>query len=131
MLFVFVVQVTTIWEGTTNVLSLDVLRVVAPVGASAMSESLEVLFSRVNQMKEEFSDGFGLDSQWELVGDGFNKLITWKNHCLNSQPELLTNSARSFALSIAQLYTGKKKSKIKKFFHKKSNFKFKKSWNFF
>jgi putative acyl-CoA dehydrogenase len=91
-------QVLSIWEGTTNVLSLDVLRVIENPGI------LEVLAADIKyrlgclQRPELAAQGAGIQRALEDV-------LAWPKTAAKSGRDILESGARRFAFSVARIYT--------------------------
>lgn len=88
-------QVLSIWEGTTNVLSLDVLRALSkenafPVFANELMEKFEELGSEFEAEKLKLKDSL------EKLSNSFQELIKAEGHVLQAH-------ARDLSFSIAQL----------------------------
>ncbi len=98
-------QVLPIWEGTTNVLSLDLLR------AMATGNGLRPLIFEVQRRLDGVEAGAGATDAGipELVGrlrDGATALTQWERRLGNSGREAVEVQARSLAYAVARLYTG-------------------------
>jgi putative acyl-CoA dehydrogenase len=91
-------QVLSIWEGTTNVLSLDVLRVIEK------AEALEVLAADVKRHLAALQ-------RPELVvlrvsiQRALKDVVAWPETAAKSGRDTLETGARRFAFSIARIYT--------------------------
>jgi putative acyl-CoA dehydrogenase len=91
-------QVLSIWEGTTNVLSLDVLRVIEK------PDALEVFAADITRQLANLQ-------RTELmvlrvtIQRALKDIIAWPEKVGNSDRDALEASARRFAFSIARTYT--------------------------
>jgi alkylation response protein AidB-like acyl-CoA dehydrogenase len=90
------VQVLSIWEGTTNVLSLDVLRAIGDGGADALFKDIGDRTSRITQT--ELRQGV------DWVKDTAAKLKNYLSSALAEDAKQA--GARSLALALAKTYTG-------------------------
>lgn len=89
-------QVLSIWEGTSNVLSLDVLRVLTKSNGEAL-----VCFNNViNEKIQKALTSGELKSSAETIVDGLNQTAK----VLSDNPRLLEAGARYFAYSLARTY---------------------------
>uniref|UniRef100_A0A1X7UCA5 Ubiquitin-like domain-containing protein n=1 Tax=Amphimedon queenslandica TaxID=400682 RepID=A0A1X7UCA5_AMPQE len=93
-------QVLPIWEGTTNIMSLDVLRALQ----KSNGEVLEALVSKVdrvtcNQEKLQF---LGLEAEAELIKNWTQSVTQFSEEGGN----VIVTAARDFAISLGQVYTG-------------------------
>lgn len=91
-------QVLPIWEGTTNVLSLDLLR--ATVKENALAALLEDLTARL-----EHADAPGLDEPLRLVAVERDALIALAAEWAGLTPDLVQAGMRSFAMRLGRAYT--------------------------
>jgi acyl-CoA dehydrogenase len=87
-------QVLPIWEGTTNVLSLDVLRVLARGG------SLEPLAKEIARCVQSTRDP-SLKSAAESAERAFTHATSWIASCAGNMPEV-EQGARRFALTLGR-----------------------------
>jgi alkylation response protein AidB-like acyl-CoA dehydrogenase len=87
-------QVLPIWEGTTNVLSLDTLRALAKDGA------FEALHADVEHHLAGVRDA-GLARPVELVRAALARATTWVREAM-AQPDRLEAGARRFALTLGR-----------------------------
>lgn len=90
-------QVLSIWEGTTNVLSLDVLRVLTKSNGEAF-----ICFNNVvnGKLRKALSTNSDLKSSAELIVAGLNETAK----VMSENPRLLEIGARYFAYSLARTY---------------------------
>ncbi|HWH31819.1 MAG TPA: acyl-CoA dehydrogenase family protein [Egibacteraceae bacterium] len=91
-------QVLPIWEGTTNVLSLDLLR--ATVKENALSALLEDLVARL-----EDADAPALADTLRLVAAERDALAAQALAWAQTDPELVQAGMRRFALRLGRAYT--------------------------
>jgi hypothetical protein len=87
-------QVLSIWEGTTNVLSLDTLRALGKGGA------IEALTGEIEKNLAAGKDG-GLAKPIEAVRAAVRHATSWVSEAM-SQPDRLEAGARRFALTIGR-----------------------------
>lgn len=98
-------QVLPIWEGTTNVLSLDLLR------AMAAGDGLRPLIAEVRRRLD------GVEANPAVADAGFSELVTrlreaatalaeWERRLGDGGREAMEVQARSLAYAVARLYTG-------------------------
>jgi alkylation response protein AidB-like acyl-CoA dehydrogenase len=87
-------QVLPIWEGTTNVLSLDTLRALAKGG------TLEALGAELEQRCAAATDP-GLAKPVEVARQAFKHAVAWISEAM-AQPDRLEAGARRFALTLGR-----------------------------
>lgn len=97
-MWLYLLQVLPIWEGTTNVLSLDVLRAIAKSKGSI----LQSLQTDVNLRLEPIVQNKALRPSAEKVQHGLQKVL----ESAKNLPDRMEVGAREFAFSIAKLYMG-------------------------
>lgn len=90
-------QVLSIWEGTTNILSLDALRAIRKENAA--EPFIMDIQERLNRVSVR-----GLDSSKELVSEALIKLNTYISHMAERNDEEQQIAARHFAFSMIQTY---------------------------
>ncbi|XP_072244110.1 acyl-CoA dehydrogenase family member 11-like isoform X2 [Leuresthes tenuis] len=95
-------QVLSIWEGTTNVLSLDVLRCVAR--SSGMV--LHAYFTHVKSLLAEASTTSSLAPAVKAVGSALSELEEFVQSAATRPPSYLALAARDLAYSLARIYAG-------------------------
>uniref|UniRef100_A0A3P8NC17 Acyl-CoA dehydrogenase family, member 11 n=1 Tax=Astatotilapia calliptera TaxID=8154 RepID=A0A3P8NC17_ASTCA len=95
-------QVLSIWEGTTNVLSLDVLRCVAR--SSGMV--LHAYFSHTKSLLAGASSVSSLAPAVTAVGGALCELEEFVQVAATRAPSYLELAARDLAYSLARIYTG-------------------------
>lgn len=95
-------QVLSIWEGTTNVLSLDVLRSVAR--SSGMV--LHAYFAHVKSLLAGASGVSSLAPAVEAVGGALSELEQFVQIEASRSPSSLELAARDLAYSLARIYAG-------------------------
>ncbi|KAL7391306.1 hypothetical protein ABVT39_007417 [Epinephelus coioides] len=95
-------QVLSIWEGTTNVLSLDVLRCVAR--SSGMV--LHAYFSHVKSLLAGASSVSSLPPAVKAVNGALSELEDFIQLAATKSPSYLELAARDLAYSLARTYTG-------------------------
>ena len=91
-------QVLPIWEGTTNILSLDVLRALAKSQGSALKAFHTDVIQRVAIAKEHPQ----LKSSAEKVQTAANEIVGFASQ----NADRLEVAAREFAYSLARTYMG-------------------------
>jgi hypothetical protein len=89
------VQVNTIWEGTTNVLSLDVLRALHRTPA-VMTHYLQAIQSRLVKFPKSLGDSV------EVIKKGIDEITSFLS--ASQTPDALQSTAREFAFSLARVY---------------------------
>ncbi|XP_029294688.1 acyl-CoA dehydrogenase family member 11 [Cottoperca gobio] len=95
-------QVLSIWEGTTNVLSLDVLRCVAR--SSGMV--LHAFFTHVKSLLAGASSVPSLTPALKAVDGALSELEDFVQVAATRAPGYLELAARDLAYSLARIYTG-------------------------
>ena len=93
-------QVLSIWEGTTNILSLDVLRAIA----KSNGEVLQAFYSETNRRISQVKDPSLLPSA-NKVKLSSDAIMTFVNNTLGDN-SLHQTAARDFAYSLCRTYTG-------------------------
>jgi hypothetical protein len=97
-------QVLTIWEGTTNVLSLDLLRVLQKVGVQEMIEVLVgTLKSRLSPLPLAQCE---LTTEAERLQQQLEAVVTFVLQAVKEDLRSLEVAARDLALSLAHVYIG-------------------------
>lgn len=91
-------QVLPIWEGTTNVLSLDVLRAVSKTQGGALLS----LQTDINQRLQPLLQNDPIQKSAEKVQQGLQQLLDFAK----KNPKHLELASRDFAFSIGRLYIG-------------------------
>jgi putative acyl-CoA dehydrogenase len=88
-------QVFSIWEGTTNIMSLDVLRAMSqgPIFKQSMSYINEILNQSPHSSEKAFLDNMMKD------------IMTWVQKNQN-QPSLLERAARQLSFALGDLFVG-------------------------
>ncbi|XP_077153202.1 acyl-CoA dehydrogenase family member 11-like isoform X2 [Ranitomeya variabilis] len=95
-------QVLTIWEGTTNVLSLDVLRSVI----KSQGQVLSAYFSSTQEMLEASSNVPGLSQPVSRLLQALQNLKVFTQKAGERGSNYMELAARDFAYSIAKIYIG-------------------------
>jgi acyl-CoA dehydrogenase len=88
-------QVLPIWEGTTNVLSLDTLR------ALRSGDALSAGLREIRRAAETTSDG-ELATVGKLAVDAADHAAAWLTRAADAGPESLEHGARRFALTLGR-----------------------------
>lgn len=97
-------QVLPIWEGTTNILSLDVLRVLQKTGAAALGSFTDSVKSRLSATPQ--LERVGLASEAERLKHHLNSITAFAVRAAQEDTPTLERAARDFAYSLAHIYTG-------------------------
>jgi len=92
-------QVLTLWEGTTNILSLDVLRALAK-SASTFSYYVKVVSQRINSA----SSIPDLKDSVDIIHKALEKTANYAQRMFKTQVELMETGARIFAYSLSSIY---------------------------
>ncbi|XP_019362282.1 PREDICTED: acyl-CoA dehydrogenase family member 11-like isoform X1 [Gavialis gangeticus] len=95
-------QVLTIWEGTTNILSLDVLRSLT----KSQGQALVAFFSAVQGKVELASNIKDLESAVQRMQSAISKLEEFSQGVGSKGPSGMELAARDFAYTLARIYTG-------------------------
>ncbi|KAK1146119.1 hypothetical protein AOXY_G35992 [Acipenser oxyrinchus oxyrinchus] len=95
-------QVLSIWEGTTNILSLDVLRSLA----KSRGRVLEAFFTDVKRKLEAASVRPALTPAMKTVESSLHRLGQFAQVSSERGPDFMQLSARDFAYSLARIYMG-------------------------
>uniref|UniRef100_A0A672IJF3 Acyl-CoA dehydrogenase family member 11-like n=1 Tax=Salarias fasciatus TaxID=181472 RepID=A0A672IJF3_SALFA len=95
-------QVLSIWEGTTNVLSLDVLRCMARSSGMVV----HAYFSHVKSLLAGASSVSSLAPAVKAVDSALSELEGFVQAAASRGPGYLQLSARDLAYSLARIYTG-------------------------
>ncbi|XP_071485455.1 acyl-CoA dehydrogenase family member 11-like [Diadema antillarum] len=97
-------QVLSIWEGTTNILSLDVLRSIM----KSRGQTMSTFFGQVQTRLAPFLQASNQDIQEtaQLIGQACNSLQSFVVASTNQDPAYLEMAARDFAYSIGRTYIG-------------------------
>ncbi|KAK3862515.1 hypothetical protein Pcinc_031631 [Petrolisthes cinctipes] len=94
-------QVLPIWEGTTNIMSLDYLRALTKSNGEAMTAVYEDIKARVQSANQ--SDGMSeLKSACHTITQALDSVTSFLQH----KPHLIQHAARDIAFSIADIYIG-------------------------
>ncbi|XP_053862088.1 acyl-CoA dehydrogenase family member 11-like isoform X2 [Malaclemys terrapin pileata] len=95
-------QVLTIWEGTTNILSLDVLRSLT----KSQGQVLDAFCSGVQGKLELASSISELESSVQLLQDALHRLGQFTQRVGSKGAVAMELAARDFAYTLARIYTG-------------------------
>lgn len=90
-------QVFPIWEGTTNVLSMDILRALKKENAA------DVFFRDVNARLQKI-DPSGMDPGLSTLRNDLERVQQWLSAQTHT-PEIMAWNARKLALAMAQIYS--------------------------
>lgn len=93
-------QVLPIWEGTTNIMSLDFLRAVVKTEGQALTALYKDVKGRVEEVKG--GQNRALEDSCDKVTQAIEQLVNFLQRC----PELVQPAARDVATSIAHIYIG-------------------------
>jgi len=91
-------QVLPIWEGTTNILSLDVVRAIAKTKGEVLKAFLAKITEVQHQAEKIENVGAGVDKIAGLVHQSFA--------IINKHPEILEFCARDLSFTLANTYIG-------------------------
>ncbi|KAM6377577.1 acyl-CoA dehydrogenase family member 11-like isoform 1-T3 [Pluvialis apricaria] len=94
--------VLSIWEGTTNILSLDVLRSLTKSQGQAMA----VFFSTVQKKLERASSTAKLEPAVKQTRDAISSLARFTQAAGSKGALTMELAARDFSYSLARIYTG-------------------------
>lgn len=94
-------QVLPIWEGTTNIMSLDFLRAVLKTNGEALTSLYEDIKLRMEVVKKS-KMASDLEKSSLLVSQAMDKLVNF----LQKHPELVQSAARDIGTSVAYIYIG-------------------------
>ncbi|KAG9354429.1 hypothetical protein JZ751_001138 [Albula glossodonta] len=95
-------QVLSIWEGTTNILSLDVLRCLV----KTRGQALEAFFTEVKAKLEAACGNQDLAPSVMAVDHALYKLGKFASAAARKAPSYLELAARDFSYSLANIYIG-------------------------
>jgi len=90
------VQVLPIWEGTSNVMSLDVVRAISKTNG----EAVKAFSAHINQIAKEVSEHSRLKGEGERLVFTVGQIV----HLLSTRPEVLAFGGRDLAVSLACTY---------------------------
>jgi len=93
-------QILSIWEGTTNVLSLDVWRPIQKEGAlQVLMDSITERLGKVKNPK--------LEKAVKSLSEAQDKIMQFAEKCMiAAEQELIEAHARQFAFSVSRIYMG-------------------------
>ncbi|KAF9344859.1 hypothetical protein BGX26_003819 [Mortierella sp. AD094] len=97
------VLVNTIWEGTSNVLSLDVLRVMAETGGDALelySETVRNIIAPLKDQAQWIKASQSIEKSLEMISNHFTNYATLETR------KLLEASARGLTFAMADVISG-------------------------
>ncbi|KAM4707887.1 acyl-CoA dehydrogenase family member 11-like [Discoglossus pictus] len=95
-------QVLTIWEGTTNILSLDVLRCIT----KSQGKVLSAFFTATQEKLEGALPVPSLSQSAQLTLKALQKLIAFTQQAGQRGSSFMELAARDFAYSLAKIYIG-------------------------
>uniref|UniRef100_A0A8D0LCY8 Acyl-CoA dehydrogenase n=1 Tax=Sphenodon punctatus TaxID=8508 RepID=A0A8D0LCY8_SPHPU len=95
-------QVLTIWEGTTNILALDVLRSLT----KSQGKVLAAFFSAAQEKLELASRISDLESSVQLIQNALHRLGQFTQRAGSKGTVTMQLAARDFAYTLARIYTG-------------------------
>ncbi len=87
-----------IWEGTTNVLSLDLLRALGDGGTAPVAAEVDRALATVG----EASGGSGLEAPSEVARAAVRRAGAWWSAAAAAGPDALEAGARRFALTLGR-----------------------------
>ncbi|KAF9208662.1 hypothetical protein BGZ49_008040 [Haplosporangium sp. Z 27] len=97
------ILVNTIWEGTSNVLSLDVLRVMAETGGDALelySETIRAIIAPLKDRPQWIKSAQGIEKSLDMISSHFTNYATLETR------KLLEASARGLTFAMADVISG-------------------------
>ncbi|XP_064392364.1 acyl-CoA dehydrogenase family member 11-like [Halichondria panicea] len=97
-------QVLPIWEGTTNILSLDVLRVMQKYGQEALSSLFEATKSRLSDDSRLAARGLGPTAK--TLREHMNSIVVFGQEAMVGDSEQLQNASRDLSFSLAHVFIG-------------------------
>ncbi|XP_009708673.1 PREDICTED: uncharacterized protein LOC104169454, partial [Cariama cristata] len=95
-------QVLSIWEGTTNILSLDVLRCLT----KSQGQVMAVFFSSVQKKLELASSTAKLEPAVKQTRDAVSSLVQFMQAAGSKQAVTMELAARDFSYALARIYAG-------------------------
>lgn len=98
-------QVLSIWEGTTNILSLDALRSIQ----KSKGESMKIFNKQIRLFCEKGKDVAELEKFAKLILSSTENITSY----LKKDPQIISSGAREFSFSLYRLFTGILKIQIK------------------
>jgi alkylation response protein AidB-like acyl-CoA dehydrogenase len=94
-------QVLPIWEGTTNILSLDVLRAIK----KSHNEAILALGSKVDAiLSDDMTTRYGLETETHTIKNWYETLVKFMSEATSEDIVIL--AARDISFTIAQVYVG-------------------------
>ena len=97
-------QVLPIWEGTTNILSLDVLRAIAKTEGGVILSFRDAVMKKISHVHEQSHSDFG--SVCDVLKKRLQETLTFLQEAAKEGPDYLEISARDLAYSLARIYAG-------------------------
>lgn len=97
-------QVLPIWEGTTNVLSLDVLRVLQKSKLEALKSFAFSVKSRISNTKQ--LEHKGLLPSAVALGNKLDQVVSFVSEANTSNNSLMEAASRDFSYSLAHIFIG-------------------------
>ncbi|XP_028400377.1 acyl-CoA dehydrogenase family member 11-like [Dendronephthya gigantea] len=98
------VQVLPIWEGTTNILSLDVLRAITKSKGMVINAFCDIVMKKISDARAQ-SRG-NLSGVCDIVEKNLRKTVEFLQEAAEERPEYLEIAARDLAYSLARVYAG-------------------------
>jgi hypothetical protein len=96
-----------IWEGTTNILSLDVLRAITKTEGGVILAFRDAVMEKVSHARQQW--GRDLRSvTCDILEKKLQETLVFLKQAAKERPEFLELSARDLAYSLARLYAGEK-----------------------
>lgn len=97
-------QVLPIWEGTTNILSLDVLRAITKTQGRVILAFRDAVMKKLSYAREQSRSDLG--SVCDVLEKGLGEILEFLQHAAKEGPEYLEIPARDLAYSLARVYAG-------------------------
>ena len=95
----------SIWEGTTNILSLDVLRSITKTQGQTLQAFATDIQTRTSNIISTSQDP-ALASSVSKVNQALKDLLSFATEAGGSSAEFMEVAARDFAYSLARIYMG-------------------------
>jgi hypothetical protein len=93
-----------IWEGTTNILSLDVLRAITKTQGRVILAFRDAVMKKLSYAREQSRSDLG--SVCDVLEKGLGEILEFLQHAAKEGPEYLEIPARDLAYSLARVYAG-------------------------
>ena len=93
-----------IWEGTTNILSLDVVRAITKTKGMVINAFCDIVIKKISNAHDQ-SHG-NLSGICNIVEKKLRKTMEFLQEAAGKRPEYLEIAARDLAYSLARVYAG-------------------------